>query len=773
MSESVSSSSSPLPASASSLCETDQETLREEYDLKSADPCPVCTLPIGRHLRRFSTLSASTAVSTASSHSSFQLGKNTVLPKWRVDHRHAKPFLDHVEHHFIADGVHKSVWPRLLLKAISNVNESSWVMKNIVEPGVDWTIARTLFINHFEVFSYTELLQKDYQQCKQGPKESVQLYCDRFMELISQLRYEDSTEQVILHFLEGLHNSTQGKIREHIRSMRRLQSSLQKMQGLSIASETQSQVLPVYEIKSLMEMVDIALDIDRSNQISTSTLTSSSTSSLSSVPFINATSSTETLSSSQKKSCIHHPGATSHTTAECRTPLFHSQALQPASNTSSTIASGPSSSDSGGGPTVRLHKDGKPIKCFICGGNHFSNEPSCPSRSDRTTRSAAAAKQNSNTPTSSVSSSHSSSSTSSSVAPFTALPTSTQASISGNAITITGGREASSSPSIIHCGSVSLSDSVSSADRTTAVIPAQLVVSFMMKFNDLMYSTFIDTGAEVSFVDASLVTLWDIPIVPPQQGGKIRMANTSITDRYGSAQLEATALFPATDRGAISFRCSFELMPIGKNYHFIIGRDLIPLLFPERIIPLAYFPRQTSSSVTVVASSTLVDFLDVSDSSSDNILDSLSPDGQPDSSLRLDTSCSENYPEHFQRSIPIQQLNFNSFVHTFLECFADNSASNKSTLQRAYRQSPGDPGPQLSDTWNGQHLMLVVCPYLVLFLISFYHRIIGLTLHRSGQSAYYNHCLSTLSSNSVGIASPVHDFVGGGERCSGIHYIST
>jgi hypothetical protein len=133
-----------------------------------------------------------------------------------VDHQHAKPFLDQVEHRFVADGVHKSAWPGLLLKAIPNVNESSWVNNNIVQPGIDWTTARTLFTNHFEVYAYSELLHKDYERCKQGPKESVQSYSDRFMELVSQLRYDDNNELVILQFLEGLHNSTQGRIREHV-----------------------------------------------------------------------------------------------------------------------------------------------------------------------------------------------------------------------------------------------------------------------------------------------------------------------------------------------------------------------------------------------------------------------------------------------------------------------------------------------------------------------------------------------------------------------------
>jgi hypothetical protein len=107
----------------------------------------------------------------------------------------------------------------------------------------------------------------------------------------------------------------------------------------------------------------------------------------------------------------------------------------------------------------------------------------------------------------------------------------------------------------------------------------------VVKVDGCVYSTLVDTGAEVSFADARLVTSWCVPIVPPQQGGKIRLAHADIfTDRSGSAELDVTALFPSSDRTAITIRSVFELMPInggGNDYHFIIGRDLIRVLFPE------------------------------------------------------------------------------------------------------------------------------------------------------------------------------------------------
>jgi hypothetical protein len=84
--------SHPLSSSLSSvslpiLCDVEQETLRAECEVSSADPCPVCTLPIGRHVRRSNAQAASAAtVLTSSSLSSSRLDTNPFLPHWRFDH---------------------------------------------------------------------------------------------------------------------------------------------------------------------------------------------------------------------------------------------------------------------------------------------------------------------------------------------------------------------------------------------------------------------------------------------------------------------------------------------------------------------------------------------------------------------------------------------------------------------------------------------------------------------------------------------------------------
>ena len=280
-----------------------------------------------------------------------------------------------------------------------------------------------------------------------------------------------------------------------------------------------------------------------------------------------------------------------------------------------------------------MNKQGEAVRCYSCNGNHYANDKNCPMRSDRVTRSAvASARASGNSP--------SPSSTRPQLAtPSGALPIgspSGPAPIRNNAVTVPSSVVASSAgvsvPPAVVIASASLPSVHSNGPLTaTAVIPTQHTVYLMV--NGRVYSSLTDSGAERSFVDSALVSSLSAPITPPVPGSKIRLAHADIfTDRSGSVNLDATALFLGCDRDAVSFRCQFEIMPIhgvGNDHHFIIGRDLIRVLFPHGI-PLSYLPQETSDSsvVTVVASSTLVDPLAVSSDAS--MLGSMPTDDQPD-----------------------------------------------------------------------------------------------------------------------------------------------
>jgi hypothetical protein len=509
-------------------------------------------------------------------------------------------------------------WPRLLLKAIPNVNESAWVRLNIIDKKVDWPTAKALFTARVEIRTWTEQSQQLYEQCRQASRESVQDYSDRFMNLVTELGYVDDDRHVTLHFQLGLIPSIQAKIRDRVHLYRDLQK--QQLSGLAIGPLIQS---TPYDIKSLKEMTDLAINMERSALVSSSMLAASGVSS----PSASTSTSEESLStpslftpsqSTVSPSCIHHPNSTSHTTADCRKPGIRENENIPTSSgigNSSTGGSSASDSQTGGAavPAIVLDKRGNPVMCYNCGANHYANDKSCPNASGRITRSAASGAQSS-AQTSLSSTTRPLQSASSAAPPSTA--SSAQAPIRANAVSVTASGAAPSVPPPVSCGSSSLRSAFSGCSNVTA---ASAVISesrathhvVYLLVNGRMYSSFVDTGAEPSYADASLISSLSVPITPPVLGSKIRLAHADVlTDRSGSVELDATALFSSPEREAISFRCKFELMPIHRadnEYHFIIGRDLIPLLFPQGL-PLAYLPRQTSTStVTVAASSTLVE----------------------------------------------------------------------------------------------------------------------------------------------------------------------
>ena len=153
---------------------------------------------------------------------------------------HAKPFLDKVEHLLLADDVDRKAWPRLLLKAVPDVHDSSWVKLNILEANVDWSTARHLFTAQFEVLTWTEQSQQLYEQCRQGAREPVQEYSHRFMTCVTELQHEDDDQHVILHFQLGLIPFIQAKIRDRVHLYR----DLQKLSGFSNGSLTSSAPSP-------------------------------------------------------------------------------------------------------------------------------------------------------------------------------------------------------------------------------------------------------------------------------------------------------------------------------------------------------------------------------------------------------------------------------------------------------------------------------------------------------------------------------------------------
>jgi len=243
--------------------------------------------------------------------------------------------------------------------------------------------------------------------------------------------------------------------------------------------------------------------------------------------------------SATKKHCDNHPASSSHSTAECHLTKAKSNSTNK-----------PQSDESKPTPV----KPG--WKCVICQGNHHPRD--CPNKSSIQTRS------QQQQPSHSVPSASTPSST--------ATPT--------------------SQARTLHVTSDAVEmDRFSTIDRN---LPADIfkpkACQLYFMINGVAFNTLVDTGANVSFMDTSLTKKLGLPIIPVT--GNIALAHeSSNVERIGQADIKLSAIFPCVDRTAIDFQHTFELLPIHndstKDYHFIVGCDLIRMIFPNGV-PLEY-----------------------------------------------------------------------------------------------------------------------------------------------------------------------------------------
>lgn len=125
-------------------------------------------------------------------------------------------------------------------------------------------------------------------------------------------------------------------------------------------------------------------------------------------------------------------------------------------------------------------------------------------------------------------------------------------------------------------------------------------------FKGQLFDLLFDTGATVSFIDASLVSRLHLPLFSDSVGGDIKFANGSTTHRLGRTQdLSFKIIFPSSYQiKEKSVTHSFEIMdlsttsnrPSDNDFGFIIGVDLLDLLFPGGL-PRAIYSKQDAKAV--------------------------------------------------------------------------------------------------------------------------------------------------------------------------------
>jgi hypothetical protein len=558
---SLSLTSTTVAASHPTVCNMFIEELLQDH--KSSDPCPGCKQLVCFHNRTpinsVSTSLKSTSSSSSSSTSSYINSKTvSYLPKWKTDFKQVKPFLQRFEQILIADNVHESNWPRLLLHSVENVSEANWIKTNIVDAFPvslsSWTQVKEVFTKHFGLHSYQTKLISDYEKCSQFKGETVQKYADRFTQLCDELSYQDDDALVIQHYIVGLLYPIQADLKKHLH--------LAKLANSNAA----------VTLDSLKSVIELTLDLtlfDSSNQSNAGTSGTK-----------DRNDNKDDNSGNKKKACKFHPDSTSHITAECRLNKNNNNNYY---NTDKTQDSQPGTRAK---TSTILKKNGKPVTCHACGGNHYANDPACPKHSDRTTRS----HQSSNTNNNAV--------TLPSANSGTTPGGPSNISIQGRSVTVAEGISNSNNSQIMSPTSESSTLNFSAIARNlpeSVIMPKSLPV--MLLVNNQVFNTLVDTGADVSFIDEAITKELNLQIDTTNCNGALSMAHANMTTkRIGQVQLDFTVLFPHTDRKTMQLKHKYEVLPLftpNKDYHFVIGRDLIPSIFPAGI-PLAYLPESNS-----------------------------------------------------------------------------------------------------------------------------------------------------------------------------------
>ena len=646
------------------LCQMYYEEFVEGGSLPT-DDCKICGFKGARHTRRphVSAVPSSLGSIPLDQLKSLSLGstRSVDVPKWRTgEWKQAVPYLNRLEHLFIADSIPESRWPVLLLKGVTVSAEADWIAVNIVQKGLSWSEAKKMFTEHFQVQSWSKELLSQYQSCSQSKSETVQAYSDRFRQLCSQLQYADDDIHVINHFRRGLSSGAQTSLERQLLTV-----------GIANSAEVESIEA------SLDSTIKLAVNLDNLYR---------TTSHMSSGYTPNSSHSSQSSHGKDKKGkyCSFHK-TSSHNTSECHAIKKQGDEKSPQSkghgHSSSSSYSGGSQSNRG-----QLHtKDGKLVVCKICQANHYPND--CPQKGkfgDYALRSKGpiGPSGSSSVPASAASSGNPQKPYSQKAMRVSFNDEKIPRETLGRHVTlretclpnVTLGRHVSQmSPMSPSCNPQSHSSGVSNTpveyhlneksnssilEEKSFVPPDEpKEVYIYLSSSNSYYRSLLDTGALVTAMDQKLHTALEIPLIPAVGGGMIHGAIASFTaPRYGSAEVSLEFLFPGSSKAPIKLENTLlEVFPIRTphaDYDFIIGRDLLPTLFPEGL-PTAYYGHESYAnpqSMVNVASTDISVVAPSSSPSTEEEAAEIYEDGEEPVRTTLSTASHLEAEYHFRRN---------------------------------------------------------------------------------------------------------------------------
>ncbi len=486
------------------------------------------------------------------------------LPVWKEGNRKSCfEFLRELTELLSTTEYPPKTWYRVLPLVVEEGYSRTWVHNNIVSrdtPPSTWEEACELFTSHFESADYTGRLWSKWHSLRFDNGESVQRFADRFMVMLGELGLSSQDTIVKKHFVRCLPANIRQRYDEFCLS--------------KDLTTGQLELSATYEPDDVETMVNICVKID--TNLRNRSLSSSSTFA---APSINSSAAKRKVSSSSSNRCQVHPDS-SHSWSDCRkNPKNAAFGLKQGDKTSVPSGAGNRNhsrgSSSSSSTNARRDVEGKPkdnshVKCFKCEKTgHYANR--CPN-------SAATKSATGNAPVASVKvlgSSHAGTNTDTGTSGFE----SKESTLDGQSESKmdTGGPSTST---VLGSGKIMLD-----------------MVSFVSKSRPgkTTLKAFVDTGSDLSVINRSTARDFNLPTCITTGRLSLAIAN-SYAERANCTfplDLKVVLVPPPSEDGSLVVtrkieQVRLELLPFPHcDYEVIIGKDLIPEVFPQGI-PLEY-----------------------------------------------------------------------------------------------------------------------------------------------------------------------------------------
>ena len=571
------------PISSFTACNATIADLRVDYKLRIGDSCPVCEVKVGRHARGEATVnpadnsslfynSGSFSVSQSSASSAarllVKLHSSKLLPKWDSSTSICRIFLNDLKRTLRTTDLPESEWYRAFSFVVSDRHSAEWIDNNITQHRPTFDDACRTFKEHFESASADVAVAQEFEKCSQQPKETVQHYSDRFIDIVNRLGVSNDNQLVLRHFILRLNPTMRSKYFS--------------------ALETKQLMDPDFKINDLEELSNFIIRLEVLHQARQAAMqqSSDSTTALVHSELKPAKGSGSSSSAMRNKKCRYHPSATSHSTEECR--LGKAVKATGAGTTGSSPPKTSNTASKASSVTIICHHCGK--KDHIrpnCPDLRFQHQQRPQSETNREWRSRAPTQTSLQPGREQKTEFQPRRSERPSNPPTRYTPSNPSARAAQQP-------ETGSSSSISSSEAKSTSDVRASGIEMAAQLPAETLTpkaELLVKIKDFVYRCLIDSGSSISYMDPGLASRLHLSVRP--KSGQVSLAAFGSTaQRTGRTDpVETTFLFAWSkqDLPSKTLMVEFDLLPQPEWQPIIIGRDLIRILFGKSI-PCDFFP---------------------------------------------------------------------------------------------------------------------------------------------------------------------------------------